>query len=64
MTYARKNNDKEGKKNLKNVTKRNLKMKIIIIILLIIVIVNNSSSNDYHDGKRKGKALKVHLKRL
>ena len=39
-------------------------MKIIIIILLIIVIVNNSNSNDYHDGKRKGKALKVHLKRL
>ena len=39
-------------------------MKIIIIILLIIVIVNNSNSNDYNDGKRKGKALKVHLKRL
>ena len=37
-------------------------MKIIIILLLIIVIVNNSNSNDYNDGKRKGKALKVYLK--
>ena len=24
----------------------------------------NSNSNDYNDGKRKGKALKVYLKRL
>ena len=35
---------------------------IIIIIILIIIIVNNSNSNDYNDGKRKGKALKVYLK--
>ena len=25
-------------------------------------MVNNSNSNDYNDGKRKGKALKVYLK--
>ena len=35
---------------------------MIIIIILIIIIVNNSNSNDYNDGKRKGKALKVYLK--
>ena len=35
---------------------------IIIIIIVILVIVNNSNSNDYNDGKRKGKALKVYLK--
>ena len=51
-------------KKSKECNKRNLKMKIITIILLIIVIVNNSNSNDYNDGKRKGKALKVYLKRL
>ena len=39
-------------------------LKMIIIIILIIIIVNNSNSNDYNDGKRKGKALKVYLKRL
>ena len=37
---------------------------MIIIIILIIIIVNNSNSSDYNDGKRKGKALKVYLKRL
>ena len=36
----------------------------MIIIILIIIMVNNSNSNDYNDGKRKGKALKVYLKRL
>ena len=39
-------------------------MIIIIIIIVILLIVNNSNSNDYNDGKRKGKALKVYLKRL
>ena len=41
-------------KNLKDVTKRNLKM--IIIIIIMIIIINN---NDYNDSNRKGKALKV-----
>ena len=39
-------------------------MIIIIIIIVILLIVNNSNSNDYNDGKRKGKALKVYLKSL
>ena len=44
-------------KNLKDVTKRNLKMMIIIIM---IIIINN---NDYNDSNRKGKALKVATKK-
>ena len=56
MTYAQKNEDEKGK-NLKNVTKRNLKMMIIIIM---IIIINN---NDYNDSNRKGKALKVATKK-
>ena len=36
----------------------------MIIIIILIIIVNNSNSNDCNDGKRKGKALKVYLKRL
>ena len=36
----------------------------MIIIIILIIMVNNSNSNDYNDGKRKGKALKVYLKRL
>ena len=46
-------------KNLKDVTKRNLK-KIMIIIIMIIIIINN---NDYNDSNRKGKALKVATKK-
>ena len=45
-------------KNLKDVTKRNLK-KIMIIIIMIIIINNN----DYNDSNRKGKALKVATKK-
>ena len=52
MTYAQKNEDEKGK-NLKNVTKRNLKM-------IMIIIINN---NDYNDSDRKGKELKVATKK-
>ena len=45
-------------KNLKDVTKRNLKM--IMIIIIMIIIINN---NDYNDSNRKGKALKVATKK-
>ena len=45
-------------KNLKDVTKRNLKM--IVIIIIMIIIINN---NDYNDSNRKGKALKVATKK-
>ena len=45
-------------KNLKDVTKRNLKM--IMIIIILIIIINN---NDYNDSNRKGKALKVATKK-
>ena len=40
-------------KNLKDVTKRNLKM-------IMIIIINN---NDYNDSDRKGKELKVATKK-
>ena len=45
-------------KNLKDVTKRNLKM--IMVIIIMIIIINN---NDYNDSNRKGKALKVATKK-
>ena len=45
-------------KNLKDVTKRNLKM--IMIIIIMIIIINN---NDFYDSNRKGKALKVATKK-
>ena len=45
-------------KNLKDVTKRNLKM--IMIIIIMIIIINN---NDYNDSNSKGKALKVATKK-
>ena len=57
MTYAQKNEDEKGK-NLKNVTKRNL--KIIMIIIIMIIIINN---NDYNDSNGKGKALREATKK-
>ena len=39
MTFAQKNKDEKVKKNLKNVTKTNLRMIIIIIIIMIITTV-------------------------